>query len=104
MDWYYIDALEHSINNKPPNNEAENFFEPAEPFEISAKLQQVQHEADKRLIQFTKLLTDAIIAHPVAIPRHNGIHTEQISRLLAHLFQHQIHHRGRYMQCLLEHK
>lgn len=94
VDWYYIDALERSINNRQPNSEAEKFFEPEEPFEICTKLQQAQHEADKRLIGVTKYLTDAIIDNPVAIPRRSGIHTEQTSRLLAHLFQHQIHHRG----------
>lgn len=40
------------------------------------------------------MLTDAVVNNLVSIPRHDGIHTEQISRILTHLFQHQIHHRG----------
>jgi len=39
-------------------------------------------------------LTDAQADLPVAIPRRDRIHHESAARLLAHLFQHQIHHRG----------
>ena len=31
---------------------------------------------------------------PVAVMRRSGVEMEATSRLLAHLFQHQIHHRG----------
>ncbi|KAB8331403.1 damage-inducible protein DinB [Scytonema tolypothrichoides VB-61278] len=94
VDWYYIDSLERSIKSESPNNEAWKFFEPEEPFETCAELQQAQREIDLRLITLCKTLTDAVVNNLVSIPRHNGIHTEQISRILAHLFQHQIHHRG----------
>jgi uncharacterized damage-inducible protein DinB len=30
----------------------------------------------------------------VPVQRRTGIETESVTRLLAHLFQHQIHHRG----------
>ena len=39
-------------------------------------------------------LTDAQLELPVAIPRRKGVEHETVTRLLAHLFQHQIHHRG----------
>jgi uncharacterized damage-inducible protein DinB len=31
---------------------------------------------------------------PIAVPRRAGVQAESATRLLAHLFQHQIHHRG----------
>ena len=34
------------------------------------------------------------LALPVAIPRRRGLEHESVTRLLAHLFEHQIHHRG----------
>ena len=39
-------------------------------------------------------LTDAQLELPVAIQRSKGVLHETAARLLAHLFQHQIHHRG----------
>jgi uncharacterized damage-inducible protein DinB len=94
VDWYYIDALEQSIRSNPPNAEAWKFFEPEEPFDTCAELQQEQRKTDERLIVFCRSMTDALITELVGISRSDGIHTEQRSRLLAHLFQHQIHHRG----------
>ena len=35
-----------------------------------------------------------LLAAPVPVMRRAGIATENATRLLAHLFQHQIHHRG----------
>lgn len=94
VDWYYIDALERSINHQPPNPNAKEFFDPEEPFETCANLQQEQHQTDRRLIAVCRSLSDELLDQPVSIPRSNGIVNDQISRLLAHLFQHQIHHRG----------
>ncbi|MCU0940112.1 MAG: hypothetical protein MUC86_13490, partial [Burkholderiaceae bacterium] len=39
-------------------------------------------------------LTDEQLDGPVQVPRRDGIHSDRIGRILAHLFQHQIHHRG----------
>ena len=39
-------------------------------------------------------LTDAALEAPVPVMRRAGIEPENATRLLAHLFQHQIHHRG----------
>jgi len=39
-------------------------------------------------------LTDAALDLPIPVMRRAGIQTESATRLLAHLFQHQIHHRG----------
>jgi len=39
-------------------------------------------------------LTDAALEAPVPVVRRAGIMSESTTRLLSHLFQHQIHHRG----------
>ena len=39
-------------------------------------------------------LTDADVERIILVPRRTGIQEETATRLLAHLFQHQIHHRG----------
>ena len=38
--------------------------------------------------------TEADVDRPIPIVRSDGVHLESATRLLAHLFQHQIHHRG----------
>lgn len=94
VDWYYVDALERSISQQPPHPQAWEFFEPEEPFETCAELQREQRQVDQRLIAICRSLTDGLLEQTVSIPRSHGIQNEQMSRLLAHLFQHQIHHRG----------
>ena len=41
-----------------------------------------------------RALTDEQLDTPVPIMRRAGFRSEPATRLLAHLFQHQIHHRG----------
>jgi uncharacterized damage-inducible protein DinB len=94
VDWYYIDMLERALAGRPPNPEARKFFEPAEPFSACAPLAQAQRAADARLIALCAGLTEAQLDGPVQVPRADGVHTDRVNRILAHLFQHQIHHRG----------
>lgn len=94
VDWFYIDMLECAVRAQPPNLEAHKFFDPEEPFETCAALAEEQHAADRRLIALVAGLTDAQLDGPVQMPRHDGVHVDRIARILAHLFQHQIHHRG----------
>jgi uncharacterized damage-inducible protein DinB len=94
VDWLYIDMLERAVQGRPPNLEAGKFFEPEEPFDTCAALADAQRAADRRLIALCAALTDAQLDGPVQVPRRDGIHTDRIARILAHLFQHQIHHRG----------
>ncbi|MCX7902763.1 MAG: DinB family protein, partial [Burkholderiaceae bacterium] len=93
-DWYYIDMLERAVTGRPPNPEARKFFQPEEPFSACAPLAQAQRAADARLIALCAGLTDAQLHGPVQMPRASGVYTDRIDRILAHLFQHQIHHRG----------
>jgi uncharacterized damage-inducible protein DinB len=94
VDWYYIDALERALRHQEPNREPDRFFEPEEPFDASTTLSVAQHAVDRRLVTLCAPLTDADLARPIAVPRRAGIMQESATRLLAHLFQHQIHHRG----------
>ena len=94
VDWYYTDALERALRGQPANREPERFFEPEEPFETCAAVAAAQHAADRRLVHACAALTDTDAELPVPLMRRAGLQTESATRLLAHLFQHQIHHRG----------
>ena len=94
VDWYYVDALERALRGEAPNTEVDRFFDPEEPFAACAELQAAQRAVDRRLIDACATLTEAQLGMPVPVQRRAGIETETATRLLAHLFQHQIHHRG----------
>ncbi|HVE48838.1 MAG TPA: DinB family protein [Casimicrobiaceae bacterium] len=94
VDWYYVDSLERAYRNESPNREYQKFFDPEEPFDTIGALSVEQHAADRRLVTLCGGLTDADVDRPVPLVRKDGVHLESATRLLAHLFQHQIHHRG----------
>jgi uncharacterized damage-inducible protein DinB len=94
VDWYYVDALERAFRHEPPDRDAARYFEPAEPFATCAQLAAEQRAVDRRLVAACAALTDDTLAAAVPVMRRKGIETENATRLLAHLFQHQIHHRG----------
>lgn len=94
VDWYYVDALERALRRQRANTQPGRFFDPEEPFATCAALSAEQHAVDQRLIVACQALTDAQMNDPVAVMRRTGVEMEATSRLLAHLFQHQIHHRG----------
>jgi uncharacterized damage-inducible protein DinB len=94
VDWYYVDALERAFRGDAPNTEVGRFFDPEEPFATCAELQAAQRATDRRLVDACAALNEAQLAMPVPVQRRTGIEAESATRLLAHLFQHQIHHRG----------
>ena len=94
VDWLYLDALERAYRNDSPNRDTAKFFDPEEPFDNCGALAVEQHAADRRLVTLCGGLTDADVDRPVPVVRSDGVHLESATRLLAHLFQHQIHHRG----------
>ena len=94
VDWYYVDALERACASQPVNADARGFFDPQEPFATCAEIMAAQHAVDARLIETCRKLTDTQLELPVALLRRAGVQHETAARLLAHLFQHQIHHRG----------
>ena len=94
VDWYYVDALERWRHGQPVNPNPNGFFEPEEPFDTCPVLAAAQHVVDRRLVDVCVTLADDELEQPVAIMRRAGVQPETVTRLLAHLFQHQIHHRG----------
>lgn len=94
VDWYYVDALERALDGREANPKARGFFTPPEPFATCAEVSEAQHAVDQRLLRACMALTADQLALPVAIVRRHGIEHETVTRLLAHLFEHQIHHRG----------
>jgi uncharacterized damage-inducible protein DinB len=94
VDWYYVDALERCVRGQPVNTESGRFYEPEEPFAVCRELHAAQRDVDRRLVDVCVALTEAQLELPVAIQRSKGVKHETVTRLLAHLFAHQIHHRG----------
>ncbi|MGW8391807.1 DinB family protein [Pseudoduganella sp. HUAS MS19] len=96
VDWFYIDALEREARGAPPHPDyCSEFFAVEEPFDTCAALWKAQREADKRLIAYCKALRDGDLGRVVTIDRGQGdFQRDTRQRLLAHIFEHQIHHRG----------
>ncbi len=87
IDWFYVDGLEGGwLGPKAWANR--------EPCATVADLQREQAAADKRLIAVCEALTEPLLSADVRINRDTRIQTERRDRLLLHVFQHQIHHRG----------
>ncbi len=94
VDWMYADAMERALAGREPHPDIGRFYDPEEPFERAADLSREQHAVDRRLIALCEALTAADMERPVAILRRKGRVEEAMHRLLAHVFEHQIHHRG----------
>ena len=94
VDWYYVDALERALRSEPPTRDVDRFFDPEEPFAMCAELAAAQRAVDRRLVDACAALTGDTLDLPVPVTRRKGIMHENATRFLAHLFQHQIHHRG----------
>jgi len=94
VDWFYIDALEREFRGDVPHPNYGVFFEPEEPFDDCARLHEAQTLADRRLILYCAQQRDAELDRRVTIARRHGAQRDTRTRLLAHLFEHQIHHRG----------
>jgi uncharacterized damage-inducible protein DinB len=86
VDLYYIDALEEGGLGM-------TIFAQTPVVESPAALRTAQGVADRRLIAFCDRLHPTDLERSVLTDRGRPAH-ERIDHLLAHLFQHQIHHRG----------
>jgi uncharacterized damage-inducible protein DinB len=65
-----------------------------------ADLRVKQSAVDQRLIDVCESLTADSLDEVVKINRNTRVQAERRDRLLMHLFQHQIHHRGQ-AHCML---
>lgn len=94
VDWYYVEILELSLAGLPPHENAARHFEPEEPFEKCADISREQHAVDRRLVALCSGIGDRELDTVILLPRRQGIQRDSLQRILAHLFQHDIHHRG----------
>ncbi|MFK7986703.1 MAG: DinB family protein [Sandaracinaceae bacterium] len=94
VDWFYVDALERALADEPPHPTAGEFFDPEVPHPSLAALAEAQQQVDRRLIALTRPLGPAEHRIVVRILRRHGESRDSVAGMLAHLFQHQVHHRG----------
>ena len=87
IDLFYVDAMEGGTLGPAA-------FAEAEPCETALTLRNAQRDMDRRLIAVVEHLGTADLDRVVDIHRGDRVQHERIDRLLLHLFQHQIHHRG----------
>lgn len=87
VDLFYVDAMEGGTLGPAA-------WANPEPCETVAVLHAAQSDVDRRLIAFTESLTAADLTRIINVHRGETIQHERADRLLLHLFQHQIHHRG----------
>ena len=87
IDLFYVDALEGGwLGPKAWENPV--------PCPALAELRGAQAAVDARLIAVCDALTPDLLDGVVRVNRDTQVQTERRDRLLMHLFQHQIHHRG----------
>lgn len=87
IDQFYIDAMEGGTLGPAA-------WADEEPCATVAELKAAQHAADKRLLAICADLDEAALDRIIDVHRVETIQREALGRLLLHLFQHQIHHRG----------
>src|SRR3954464_2858479 len=87
IDLFYVDALGGGWLGPTA-------WENPIPFPALTELSGAQASMDKRLIGVCNALTPDLLSGEVRINRGTRVQVERRDRLLMHLFQHQIHHRG----------
>ena len=72
-----------------------HYDDPPPDFADAAALYDAQRTSDRRLIAFCERQTEESLAEGLVLPRPNRTPPPtSVASVLAHLFQHQIHHRG----------
>ena len=87
VDWFYVDALEGGTLG--PAAWAKRV-----PCPTVAELRLAQAAIDRRLIAWCEALDETGADQIIRVHRGSRVQAERADRLLLHLFQHQIHHRG----------
>lgn len=85
VDQFYLAALELDLEGQRKEL----------PSDLSIhQIAQLQSAIDIRLIAYCERLDENSLGRQAEVVRAEGIVLERVDRLLLHLFQHQIHHRG----------
>jgi uncharacterized damage-inducible protein DinB len=87
IDHFYVDAMEGGTLGPAA-------WADQEPCATAAALLAQQAQVDRRLIAVVDSLDAAALGGVVSVHRGTHVQAERMDRLLLHLFQHQIHHRG----------
>lgn len=87
IDWFYVDALEGGTLG--PAAWANRI-----PCPTVAELHPSQAAVDRRLIDWCNAMDNNGPDRIIHVHRGTRVQTERADRLLLHLFQHQVHHRG----------
>lgn len=87
VDWFYVSGLEGACIGP-------SAFDPEVPFWDITDLVHEQRQVDRRLIAVCEGLDERTLVETVDLIRDDWVQTERRDRILLHLFQHQIHHRG----------
>ncbi len=87
IDWFYVDAMEGGTLGPAA-------WADLEPCQTLDALRREQAAVDRRLITVTEGLAADDLGHIVNVHRCHRTQHERMDRLLLHLFQHQVHHRG----------
>ena len=87
IDHFYVDAMEGGTLGPAA-------WADPEPCGTVAALSQAQAGMDRRLLAVVSGLDKQGLSRIVAVHRATRVQHERMDRLLLHLFQHQIHHRG----------
>lgn len=87
IDRFYVDALEGGTLGPAA------WADPV-PCPTLSELHPAQAAVDRRLIAWCDALDEAGLDRIIQVHRGTRIQRERADRLLLHLFQHQIHHRG----------
>ena len=92
-DWFYVDALERELRGDEPHPDCYVLCKDDEPHPQAVDLMREQSHLDRRLIAYCEQMRDADLSRTVTIARDTPQYESRL-RLLSHLFEHQIHHRG----------
>ncbi|HEV7258822.1 MAG TPA: DinB family protein [Bosea sp. (in: a-proteobacteria)] len=87
IDHFYVDAMEGGTLGPAA-------WADQEPCATLPALQAAQEAMDRRLIAVIEAAGRTGLSHIVEVHRRSHIQRERLDRLLLHLFQHQVHHRG----------
>ncbi len=87
VDLFYVDGLEGGTLGSL-------VFDDPVPCPTMGELFVAQAAVDRRLIAWCEAIGEGSLDRIVHLHRSTGVQSERADRLLLHLFQHQIHHRG----------